>query len=60
MWAKWESSPVIVTFADALTPMWSVPFPAVTICPSTKTKQALFNYTLAQHHVEDNVSTEEE
>ncbi|XP_034256170.1 pickpocket protein 28-like isoform X2 [Thrips palmi] len=60
VWTKWETCPVIVTFADQPTPVWSVPFPAVTICPSTKTKPALFNYTLAQHHVLDNVSTEEE
>lgn len=33
---KWQLSPVIVSFAEKSTPVWQIPFPAVTICPETK------------------------
>ncbi|CAG9838693.1 unnamed protein product [Diabrotica balteata] len=33
---KWIRSPVIVTFATQETPIYSIPFPAVTICPESK------------------------
>lgn len=34
---KWQSSPVMVSMAESPTPYWQIPFPAVTICPETKT-----------------------
>ena len=33
---KWQLSPVIVSFAEKSTPVWEIPFPAITICPETK------------------------
>ncbi|KAF2888367.1 hypothetical protein ILUMI_17806 [Ignelater luminosus] len=42
---KWKSSPVIVTFATTETPIWKIPFPAVTICPEIKTDPDIFNYS---------------
>ncbi|CAO1407458.1 unnamed protein product [Diamesa serratosioi] len=33
---KWQSNPVIVTFEEKSTPVWKIPFPAVTICPENK------------------------
>lgn len=33
---KWQLSPVIVSFAEKSTPVWQIPFPAITICPETK------------------------
>lgn len=36
IWNKWDSSPVIVSFDDKSTPIWKIPFPAVTICSETK------------------------
>ncbi|KAK4887600.1 hypothetical protein RN001_003871 [Aquatica leii] len=33
---KWMNSPVIVTFATSETPIYEIPFPAVTICPLVK------------------------
>ncbi|KAL9702778.1 hypothetical protein quinque_006296 [Culex quinquefasciatus] len=35
MYRKWDENPVIVTF-DKVTPVWAIPFPAVTICSETK------------------------
>jgi amiloride-sensitive sodium channel len=33
---KWQQTPVIVSFAEKSTPVWSVPFPAVTVCKMTE------------------------
>ncbi|XP_034256548.1 pickpocket protein 28-like isoform X2 [Thrips palmi] len=46
---KWDSSPVIVSFAETSTPVWDVPFPAVSVCPETKSRQREFNYTDVFH-----------
>lgn len=35
-YTKWMNSPVIVSFATSETPIWKIPFPAVTICPLVK------------------------
>ncbi|KAF7281904.1 hypothetical protein GWI33_004065 [Rhynchophorus ferrugineus] len=45
---KWQVSPIMVTFATKETPTWQVPFPAVTICPLTKSVSSKFNFT---HHI---------
>nr|CAD7454156.1 unnamed protein product [Timema tahoe] len=47
VWVKWNSSPVIVSFNEKSTPVWEIPFPAVTICSETKARQTLFNFTEA-------------
>ncbi|XP_075167589.1 pickpocket protein 28-like [Haematobia irritans] len=36
VYVKWKETPVIVTISEKPTPIWSIPFPAVTICPETK------------------------
>ncbi|XP_031352499.1 pickpocket protein 28-like [Photinus pyralis] len=42
---KWQRSPVIVSFATSETPIWNVPFPAITICPRTKAIKSKYNFT---------------
>lgn len=42
---KWESTPVIVSFASKETPNWQIPFPGVSICPENKVVPRKFNYT---------------
>ncbi|XP_055591169.1 pickpocket protein 28-like [Uranotaenia lowii] len=42
-WIKWEKNPVKIVPADRTTYSWEIPFPAVTICPQTKSKKSLFN-----------------
>ncbi|GAB0099479.1 pickpocket protein 28 [Sergentomyia squamirostris] len=49
VWNKWDQSPVIVSFAEKSTPVWQIPFPAVTICPETKSKREFLNYTEVYH-----------
>jgi len=58
IWNKWDQSPVIVSFDEKSTPVWQIPFPAVTICPETKAKQTIFNFTNAYHqmHKVDNMT----
>ncbi|CAO1422206.1 unnamed protein product [Diamesa tonsa] len=40
---KWIESPVIVSFEERSTPVWKIPFPAVTICSETKAQTDLVN-----------------
>lgn len=47
IWNKWDQSPVIVSFAEKYTPVWEIPFPAVTICPEIKTNKNGFNFSSA-------------
>ncbi|XP_030376071.1 pickpocket protein 28 [Scaptodrosophila lebanonensis] len=35
-YTKWNETPVIVSFAEKSTPVWNIPFPAITICSETK------------------------
>lgn len=44
-WDKWQDTPVIVSFSEKSTPVWAIPFPAVTICPETKARVDIFNFT---------------
>lgn len=56
---KWDTSPVIVSFAQSPTPVWGIPFPAVTICSETKSRQTKFNFTEAYHQMRaENISEE--
>ncbi|KAK3911814.1 Pickpocket protein 28 [Frankliniella fusca] len=53
VYTKWDSSPVIVSFAETSTPIWMVPFPAVSVCPETKSRQTQFNFTDVFHRHND-------
>ncbi|CAG9817679.1 unnamed protein product [Phaedon cochleariae] len=50
-WVKWDTSPVLVSFARSPTPVWQVPFPAITICSETKARQRVYNFTDAYDRV---------
>ncbi|XP_060523205.1 uncharacterized protein LOC132700102 [Cylas formicarius] len=45
IYIKWERTPVIVSFATSETPIYTIPFPAVTICPESKTAQSVYNHS---------------
>lgn len=61
---KWQTNPVYVTLSEKATPISSIPFPAVTICPMTKFNKTIFNFTRAyelykqKNHL--NIMSEEE
>ncbi|XP_050513889.1 pickpocket protein 28-like isoform X2 [Diabrotica virgifera virgifera] len=57
---KWIRSPVIVTFATQETQIYSIPFPAVTICPESKTNQSLYNHTNITRKIIENVDLTED
>lgn len=42
---KWKENPVIVSFDNKLLSIGEIPFPAMTICPLTKSNTDKFNYT---------------
>lgn len=44
VWHKWQESPVIVSFSETTTPVWEVPFPAVTICLQTNSRRHQFHF----------------
>ncbi|CAH0725781.1 unnamed protein product, partial [Brenthis ino] len=56
VWIKWDESPVIVSFAEKSTPVWQIPYPAVTVCFETKSQQTKFNFT-KYYHLYNNEST---
>ncbi|XP_013148198.1 PREDICTED: sodium channel protein Nach [Papilio polytes] len=64
VWIKWNESPVIVSFAENSTPVWQIPYPAVTVCFETKSLQTRFNFTKYYHLYKNNETymemTEEE
>jgi amiloride-sensitive sodium channel len=57
IWMKWNTSPVLVSFANVQTPVWNIPFPAITICPQVKLKKTLFSYSTTVF--KDNMTDEE-
>ena len=57
IYQKWDTTPVIVSFAEKSTPVWQIPFPAVTICPETKAKD--YNFTEGYHNASPNMTDEE-
>ncbi|XP_069695427.1 pickpocket protein 28-like isoform X2 [Periplaneta americana] len=57
VWIKWHNHPVLVSFAEVATPIWHIPFPAITICSQIKVRQSVFNYTKAV--LKDNLTDEE-
>lgn len=42
---KWERDPVFVSLSEKSTPVWKIPFPAVTICPDVKASRSKINLT---------------
>lgn len=53
---KWQSTPVIVSFAEKSTSVWEIPFPAVTICPETKALKQNIDFTKGFLAVQSNYS----
>lgn len=58
-WIKWNETPVIISFAEKSTSIWSIPFPAITICPQTKALKEKFNFTDAYHIFSGTQNSEE-
>jgi acid-sensing ion channel, other len=48
----WNISPVIISFAEKPTPIWQIPFPAITICPDIFARIDHINLTKMMLHQE--------
>lgn len=48
---KWNEKPVIVSMSEKSTPVWKIPFPAVTICPEAKISAKMVNVTKTFHEL---------
>lgn len=51
---KWDENPVMVTFSEKMMTLKQIPFPAVTICPETKSQRSIFNYSATLQKVDAN------
>ncbi|XP_068082934.1 pickpocket protein 28-like [Anabrus simplex] len=58
-WIKWHQTPVIVSLDETLRPLWQLPFPAVTICPETKARANVFNFTEMYHQEKNGTISDE-
>lgn len=58
--AKWGFLPIIITYAQNQTPIWEIPFPAVTICAETKLNYKNYSFTSLYHKNINGVLTEQE
>ncbi|XP_021711601.1 pickpocket protein 28 isoform X2 [Aedes aegypti] len=43
VYTKWRENPVVIAYAPRFSPVSTIPFPAITICPLTKTRVEAFN-----------------
>ncbi|XP_044258411.1 pickpocket protein 28-like isoform X2 [Tribolium madens] len=59
IYEKWDKSPVIVTFATKETAIYEIPFPAITICPETKTDKKKFDFGTALKRKKQATNTKE-
>ena len=50
----WQETPVIVSFSEKSTPVWHIPFPAVTICSETKTQKDIISFTEIYRKLSEN------
>ncbi|XP_050513261.1 pickpocket protein 28 isoform X2 [Diabrotica virgifera virgifera] len=51
---KYDENPFIVSLATRERPIYTIPFPAITICPFTKADKNKFNYTSVLNRLWDN------
>lgn len=45
IWQQWQKNPVTMIFTENTLPISSIPFPTVTICPTTKVVKEKINVT---------------
>lgn len=57
-YVDWHQNPVFVAFADKTTPVWKIPFPAVTICPETKALKEYVDISKGYHVIMSDIAQE--
>lgn len=53
-------TPVIVSFTASGTPVWDIPFPAITVCPETKTRKDVFNYASSYEELNNSLTLDDD
>ena len=56
LYSNWQANPVIVNFDTKSTPIWKIPFPAVTICPQSKSNHTKFILSQLLNKTEEDYS----
>lgn len=54
MYGKWDENPVTIVYGSELMPVSTVPFPAITICPLSKSRVNVINLTWALNIMDRN------
>jgi amiloride-sensitive sodium channel len=49
IYRKWDESPVLFSLSNTPTHDYEIPFPAVTICPQSKSRISQFNFSDVYH-----------
>lgn len=60
IYGKFEENPFIVSLDTKVSSIYSIPFPAVTICPMTKALPTKVNFTNLIHKLWDNETLNED
>lgn len=53
LWTKWDESPVTMVYNEHEVSISEIPFPAVTICPMTKSSKDKLDLAYAYHELEE-------
>lgn len=56
-WMKWKENPVLLQYNEVDVPIFKIRFPVITICPETKTRKSVFDFTKAYQELLINGST---
>lgn len=57
---RWDDTPVVVSLKEKATPVWRIPFPAVTICPEVKINSKMLNLTQTLHTINQNIQSNQD
>ncbi|XP_058829261.1 pickpocket protein 28-like [Topomyia yanbarensis] len=57
---KWNDNPIVTVYAPRFLPISTIPFPAITICPLTKSRVDVFNLTRTLELVKNNSALDED
>lgn len=56
MYEKWDADPVTIVYGSDLMPVSTIPFPAITVCPLSKSRADMFNLTWALEMMDRNAT----
>ncbi|KAJ3655391.1 hypothetical protein Zmor_014523 [Zophobas morio] len=60
IWQKYENNPIVINFSSKQLSVYDVPFPAVTICPESKSSSLTFNYSDVYYKIRSQIKVSDE